>query len=118
MEQPGFLKKTDYISSPEVEEFVMFHNVSIQGHVKLFMCPPVILQIILPIVPHLISNFLKVLSGIGTDLCLVWTNRVIMPVCFFHHQLYDFEKKSMKHFSAVVFSDVGCLFLVTHWDPL
>jgi hypothetical protein len=59
MEQPGSLKKTDYISSLKVKEFVMFHNDPIKGHVKLFMCPPVILQIILLIVPHLINNFLN-----------------------------------------------------------
>jgi hypothetical protein len=51
MEQPGSLKKTDYISSLKVKEFVMFHNVPIKGHVKLSMCPPAILQIILLIMP-------------------------------------------------------------------
>jgi hypothetical protein len=96
----------------------MFNNVPIKGHVKWFICIPVIFQSTLLIMPQLHNNYQKQTYFLNRHIrqwALFFVQCVqlvaTVSVGLFHQQLYHFKHNSIKRLNWVVFSNLSFLFV-------
>ena len=110
---------TKMYKSTYMTETVSFLSVSIKGCLVLFQCWPVIFKHVPMIMSHLHNNCQKQTHVMnchsrqwGPSFVQCIQVLVIISLCLFHQQLYNFKKE--EHENAQwrrVFIDVGCLCL-------